>query len=323
MTTMSLNGIDISEYQSGIDLSLVPCDFVICKATQGTSYVNPDCDRAYQQAKGLGKKLGVYHYFGGGNPVSEAQYFVNNIKGYIGEALLALDWEQNENASFGQGAAVAVQFLNEVFRLTGVRPLIYMSKSTCRNYNWSSVVNGNYGLWMAQYANNDPTGYQSDPWTDNLGIGAFKFYAIHQYSSTGRLTGYDGNLDLDIFYGDREAWNAYAKGRRTENETEPSTPEAVTYTVKRGDTLSGIAAMFGTTYQQLAAENGITNPNLIYPGQVLRIRGGSQPLYYTVKRGDTLSEIAARYGTTYQRLAQLNGITNPNLIYAGQVIRIR
>lgn len=320
---MSLNGIDISAYQSGIDLSQVPCDFVICKATQGTSYVNPDCNRAYQQAKGLGKKLGVYHYFGGGNPVSEAQYFVNNTKGYIGEAILALDWEQNENPSFAQGAAVAIQFLNEVYRLTGVRPLIYMSKSTCRNYNWSSVANGNYGLWMAQYANNNPTGYQADPWTDNLGIGSFRFYAIHQYSSTGRLPGYNGDLDLDIFYGDKAAWDAYAKGGRTGEETAPTTPEAVTYTVKSGDTLSGIAAMFGTTYQQLAAENGITNPNLIYPGQVLRIRGGSQPVYYTVKRGDTLSEIAVRYGTTYQRLAQLNGITNPNLIYAGQVIRIR
>ena len=58
---MSMNGIDISNWQAGIDVSKVPSDFVICKATQGTSYVSPDCDRAYQQAKKAGKCLGVYH----------------------------------------------------------------------------------------------------------------------------------------------------------------------------------------------------------------------------------------------------------------------
>ena len=57
-----LNGIDISSWQTGIDLSVVPCDFVVIKATGGIGYVNPDCDRAYQQAKAQGKKLGFYHY---------------------------------------------------------------------------------------------------------------------------------------------------------------------------------------------------------------------------------------------------------------------
>ncbi|HBA0083961.1 TPA: endolysin, partial [Enterococcus faecium] len=54
-----MNGIDISSHQTGIDLSKVPCDFVIIKATGGTGYVNPDCDRAFQQALALGKKIGV------------------------------------------------------------------------------------------------------------------------------------------------------------------------------------------------------------------------------------------------------------------------
>lgn len=52
---MSMNGIDISSWQSGIDLAKVPCDFVIIKATEGLTYVNPDCDRAYQQGLKLGK----------------------------------------------------------------------------------------------------------------------------------------------------------------------------------------------------------------------------------------------------------------------------
>ena len=91
---MSMNGIDISSHQNGINLNAVPCDFVITKATQGTSYVNPDCDRAYQQAKAAGKCLGVYHYASGGGAIAEADFFLKNVQGYIGEAILVLDWEK-------------------------------------------------------------------------------------------------------------------------------------------------------------------------------------------------------------------------------------
>lgn len=260
-----MNGIDISSYQSGINLKVVPCDFVIIKATQGTGYVNPDCDRAYQQAKAAGKCLGVYHYAGGGGAVEEADYFLKNIKGYIGEALLVLDWESYQNPNFGS-ISYAKQFLDRVYQQTGVKPLIYMSKSVCRDYDWSSVANGDYGLWMAQYANNNPTGYNESPWTDNKGIGAFKMIAMHQYSSNGRLNGWNAGVDLNIAYMNRAAWNKYAgKG----NVTQPSNEY---YTVKYGDTLSQIAVRYGTTYQRLAEMNGIRNPNLIYAGQRIRVR---------------------------------------------------
>ena len=81
---------------------------------------------------------------------------------------------------------------------TGVKALIYMSKSVCRTYDWSAVAGGDYGLWCAQYADSDPTGYQESPWTDEKGMGAFPAMAVYQYSSTGRLDGYSGNLDLNI-----------------------------------------------------------------------------------------------------------------------------
>ena len=100
-----------------------------------------------------------------------------------------------------------------------------------------------------------------------------------------------------------------------------------TYTVKSGDTLSGIASKYGTTYQELAKLNNIENPSLIYPGQVLKISSNGVDTNvatktYTVQKGDTLSGIASKYGTTYQELAKKNGISNPNLIYVGQVIKI-
>lgn len=102
-------------------------------------------------------------------------------------------------------------------------------------------------------------------------------------------------------------------------------PATSTYTVQSGDTLSSIAAKFGTNYQALASLNGISNPNLIYVGQVLRVNGSANAgsVYYTVRAGDNLSAIASRYGTSYQSIAALNGLSNPNLIYAGQTLKIK
>lgn len=102
-------------------------------------------------------------------------------------------------------------------------------------------------------------------------------------------------------------------------------PAANTYTVRSGDTLSSIASKFGTSYQTLASLNGISNPNLIYAGQVLQVTGSASTgsVYYTVHAGDNLSSIASRYGTSYQSIAALNGLANPNLIYAGQTLKIK
>jgi len=102
----------------------------------------------------------------------------------------------------------------------------------------------------------------------------------------------------------------------------PAPAPAGSYTVVKGDTLSGIASKFGTTWQNLAQINGLANPNLIHPGQVLKVTGSSAT-YYTVVKGDTLSGIAGRYGTTWQALAGLNGLANPNLIHPGQELRVK
>lgn len=114
--------------------------------------------------------------------------------------------------------------------------------------------------------------------------------------------------------------------------TVPSTPSGSTststggtYTVKSGDTLSAIAKKYGTTVQQLASINNIPDPNKIYVGQVLKLSGNStttSSTTYTVKSGDTLSGIAARYSTTVQALVTVNGIADPNKIYVGQVLKI-
>lgn len=110
----------------------------------------------------------------------------------------------------------------------------------------------------------------------------------------------------------------------------PANNKGATYTVVRGDTLSGIAQRYGTNYQTLAAMNHIANPNVISVGQVLQVPGSAAPVApaapaqrtYTVVSGDTLGSIAAKLGTSWQRLQQLNAIPNANLIYPGQVLKI-
>lgn len=98
------------------------------------------------------------------------------------------------------------------------------------------------------------------------------------------------------------------------------------YSVQAGDTLSSIAVHFGTTWEVLAHLNGLSDPNVIYPGQELSVPGGSLPATssssYRVQAGDTLSSIAARFGTTWERLAQRNGLANPDFIAVGQVISL-
>lgn len=98
-------------------------------------------------------------------------------------------------------------------------------------------------------------------------------------------------------------------------------PSTTTHIVQYGETLSSIATQYGTTYQALASLNGLSNPNMIYAGQVLKVSGVvSATRTYTVQYGDNLSSIATKLGTTYQALAQQNGLSNPNFIYPGQVL---
>ena len=115
----------------------------------------------------------------------------------------------------------------------------------------------------------------------------------------------------------------------TTNENDNKEPlEEAIYIVKRGDTLSQIALNYNTTVNQIARENGISNPNLIYPGQrlIIKTQGNGTELghsFYKVVRGDTLYSIARRYNTTIANIVMLNRIQNPNLIYPGQCLKIR
>lgn len=320
-----LRVVDVASHQAGIVTGALDCDAVICKATEGTGYVNPYCDEHYQSAKASGKLLGVYHYASGGNPETEAEFFISNVQGYLHEAILVLDWESGDNAAWGNSNWVA-RFCAHVVALTGINPMIYVQRSAANQ----CVGLGNYGIWLAEYLD-----YASRGWNDYTEPNYSGDYAMHQFTSSGAISGWSGPLDLSLFFGDANAWLAYAGAtgqpvpasqlQQTQTYVEPQVQSSgTTYIVQSGDTLSGIASMYGTTYQHLADINGIANPNLIHVGQEIRI-DGSEPTsdeYYTIQPGDTLSAIAARYGTTWQWLAEVNGIDTPDLIHPGTTIRV-
>ena len=106
----------------------------------------------------------------------------------------------------------------------------------------------------------------------------------------------------------------------TVSQKATTTTTTGSYTVRYGDTLSAIASRYGTSTSTLASINGISNPNWVYPGQVLKLSGGSSTRAYTVRSGDTLSGIASRLGTSWTSLKAKNGIANANLIYPGQTL---
>ncbi|WP_344250987.1 GH25 family lysozyme, partial [Isoptericola hypogeus] len=114
-----------------------------------------------------------------------------------GHGILVLDWEAD---AISRGPAAAKNWLDRVYAKTGIRPWIYMSGSVTTEYDWSAVAK-DYGLWVARYGSSS---YGS--------TGKFGHPAAWQYTSSGRVSGYSGNVDLDEFYGDRDAWTAYATG---------------------------------------------------------------------------------------------------------------
>lgn len=310
-----LTGIDISKWQgAGFNVDAA-ADFVICKATEGTGYVDPLCDKFYQQAKAKGKLLGVYHFARpdlGTTGEAEAEYFVKNIKGYIGEAILVLDYEC---APYSDDWAYA--FAKRVHDLTGVWPMLYTSASKINGVNWSKTAK-NCGLWIAGYPNaynvpNPPTPTPNDM---PYGIGAWEFWAIWQYSSSA------GALDRDIANMDATAWRKYAavngEAKPTPQPTPQPQPAKKTNEQIADEVIAGKWGNGAEREQRLKAAG--YDYNAI---QAIVNNKMSNVTYYSVRRGDTLSGIAARYGTTWQKIAADNNLANPNLIYPSQVLVIK
>lgn len=303
----TVRGIDISVYQGNIDFSAVKrsaIGAVYIRAGAGNSYTDGSFEQNYRNAGAAGLKIGFYYYVTAMNEeeaAAQAEKFAALIKGKNYEMRPAMDYESFSGLGRETVNNIGIAFLKETERLTGVRPAVYSDSYRTRNL-WDARF-GKYPLWVADYdgGENPP---DSPVW---------RAWAGFQYSDRGRIEGVPDYVDLDYFTAE-----IMLSGKT------PERPESgVYYTVKRGDTLWGIARRTGSTVEKIVAANNIKNPDLIYAGEVFLIPEKTDAgVYYTVRAGDTLWGIAQRFGSSVSAVAAANGIKNPDLIYAGEVFLI-
>ena len=198
-----LKGIDISNWQAGLVPHELPIDFCICKATEGTSFVDRYCDGFVQDCIAHDILWGFYHFNGNGNPHDEAEFFVENTRNYFGHGIPVLDFEVNTS----DNVAWVEQFMVRVHELTGVWCMLYTSASWVPQFADSSWLPQTCGLWIAGYP------YPYTDWTDDempYGIYPWEFAAIWQFTSSLQIASSFGGIDGDFAYMDAAAWAKYA-----------------------------------------------------------------------------------------------------------------
>lgn len=190
-----LTGIDVSHWQGRMDFR--PYDFVIMKASEGNGYKDPMLDEHYNILHGsrdgkpdTSKLYGFYHYARPdlkNTPQEEADWFLSLVGAHIGTAIIALDWE---GKSLTYSSDWAFNWLEYVFKNTGVRPLLYVSASEENTGKYEKIMDANYGLWVAHYG------------VDRPRVKHWDFWAMWQKRGWP--------LDTNIFNGDERAFKKYA-----------------------------------------------------------------------------------------------------------------
>ena len=330
---MSLNPLGSLLYQGVTltDLSAQP-DFAAVKAAGvGAVYLRatsaceapPDgLSAAAQAAKSAGLAVGYFHFMRAESERqarTQARQFLAAIRDLPMDLRPALQFGTTSGQNAQTANRLALAFLETVEYASGYAPMLYTDVAAASQI-WNNTVASRYPLWVI-----DTASAEGPALTDALWRG----WTGWQYAGTGAINGISGAARLSRFTDNVAAVS--------EDECPPATPDTpptpstgtklICVTVVYGDTLSGIARLFGTTYQEIARMNGIANPNRIFPGQRLYLRvPASTPVAacesYTVRQGDTLSGIARRLGVSQQTLVRLNNIANPDRIYTGQVLRL-
>ena len=316
--------IDVSSWQTGINVTTSGAQIVVAKATEGIGYVNPDCDRVVQDALEAGQGVGVYHFaHTENNAVAEANYFIDNTRGYVGKGIVPiLDWEPS--APWDTGWALA--WLKTVQAAWGTKPIIYMNQFTENSYDWSAVVAGDYGLWIAAYPLGYTPIYGFNPPAAQPALYHWPFAVAWQYTSTGYVGDWGGALDLSVVYGDLNTWYAYAGSGQVapapapQPTPHPSTPDTTCDTdcvvIQSGQYVS----MFWADWWNVSVPSG--NPSVVYPGDKVCHNGGGAATAsrtYVVQPSDTLSGIAAWLGVSMYNITGYSS-GNMNLIYPGEVL---
>lgn len=232
-----------------------------------------------------------------------------------------MDYEVFGGVGIEESNNIAQVFLESVKRLTNKEVIVYSDLSNARD-RFNRSIADNYELWLAYYGDYNNLAEVETSWERWIGV---------QYTDRGNVPGIGGNVDRDL-YTENIFLSDTSEIPNTPNPNDSINTETNSYIVQPGDTLSEIASRYGTTVQELVAINHLANPNLIFPGETLRVTTnstvhgsetrGTGSITYTVQRGNTLSQIANAYGVTVSHIVEINDIQNPNLIYPGEKLRI-
>ena len=332
--TSTLVGIDISNHQRGISVGATGAQFAIVKASEGVGWADPQLAANVASVRSAGIPLGFYHFSrfyaqSGNTPEAEADSFIQFIGPHLSDGdLVVLDLESDN-----QSPEAAKVFLDRVSAATGRKCLLYINLSTAQAGGWDTVKS-TYPLWLAWYPTNSPVA-----WSPVAALPSLPGWtvAMWQHAQSGRLAGWDGDLDVNVFYGDRAAWAELAGGRgfspvAPASTSVPAAPvvRSDLLIVEAGDTFSGIAAAWGFDLGAFKAANPGINYDVIFPGDLLKVPSGTAaprqvvgaPVQCVVDPGDTLSGIAAQFGVDINAVIALNGIADPNRIFPGQVLNL-
>lgn len=242
-------GIDVSAWQAGDAPGHVPgIHFAMSKATQGTTYVSPVHGEQITAARAAGLTTGSYHFLESGHIQAQADHFLKHAQLVAGD-IIGVDWEDPNNGGAPATASEKDLFLAIVKRARPThRVVLYCNRDYWTNRDSSGKCGD--GLWIA-----DPSSPAGQP-------GIKHGWVFHQY-------GQSAGIDRNVYHGTAAqlriwAWGASAPG------TPP--PPVHTYTVRPGDTLSGIADSHHVTLARLEKANPqIHNFDRILPGQLVRL----------------------------------------------------
>lgn len=315
---MEKRGIDISHHQGDIDFNKLKgnIDFAMVRTSYGSFYEDRKYKRNINGLERIGVPYGLYH-FSYATSIEEAKKeavgFINIIKKYNPTYPVVIDIESsNRTTNVKNDTLVDItDTICSMIENAGYYVMIYANLDYFNGKLNSSKLD-RYDKWLAQWSSK-PT------YNKNFGI--------WQYSSKGTVPGITGNVDLNVSYKDYPS--IINKNKKESEIGQDNITNDQNYVVKKGDTLTKIAKLYKTTYQNLASYNNISNPNKIYIGQIIKIPNSFDevaPSKYIVKKGDSLTSIAKRYNKNWKSLYEDNKKVignNPNKIYPGQVLVIK
>ena len=300
------NIIDISSYQEpskiNYDLLSKEVDHVIIRSQYGSRLIDKAYKTHHREFKERGIATSAYAWVRGvsiSDMAQEADDFYKRTVEFQ-PVYWFLDVEEKSMKDMRAGVSAYVKRL----RGLGVKNIgIYIGHHLYKSFNLN--LEEVDAIWIPHYGRNtgkvdSKPAYPCD---------------IHQYTSKGRLKGYNGNLDL----------NRIISNFKFSNNTSSESKGDNLYTVKPGDTLWSLSKRFNVSIEELVKWNNIKDRNLIIVGQVLKLEGPKiidKGIIHQIKWGDTLSGIALKYGAKMDDIVRANGIKNPDKIYAGQKLII-